>query len=140
QHLVTANPPYRLSGSGHLPGSRSRRQALFGGELNLKAFVRVAALTLTATGFFCLIFPFARSEELFLCLEEYDLHPVRELRIYNKVGVKDESPPAFILVASQRQKAPHLKTDQLILYCGAGADTILTDEALSFCPFLACNV
>jgi tRNA1(Val) A37 N6-methylase TrmN6 len=140
QHLVTANPPYRLPGSGRLPGSMSRSQALFGGELNLKAFARVAALTLSATGFFCLIFPFARREALFLRLEEYGLNPVRELRIYSKAGIKNDASPTFTLVASQRQKEPQFTSEQLVLYCGSGSDTVLTDEALSFCPFLACNL
>jgi tRNA1(Val) A37 N6-methylase TrmN6 len=137
QDLVTANPPYRLEGSGRLPKSFSRRQALFGEKHSLPAFVRAASLALSATGFFCLIFPFARRKELFLCLEANGLFPVKELRIYGK---PDTKAPAFVLVASQKSPGARLNAETLTLYRGCGTDTALTGEALDFCPFLACKV
>ncbi|MDR1241941.1 MAG: methyltransferase domain-containing protein [Deltaproteobacteria bacterium] len=137
QDLVTANPPYRLEGSGRLPKNFSRRQALFGTKHSLSAFVHVASLALSATGFFCLIFPFARREELFLCLEAHGLCPVKELRIYSK---PDAKAPAFVLTASQKTPRVRLNVETLTLYQGRGTDTVLTNQALDFCPFLACKI
>jgi tRNA1(Val) A37 N6-methylase TrmN6 len=139
QDLITANPPYRLTGSGRLPKSVSRSKALFGDENVLAAFVRVAGLALSDTGPFCLILPFSRREELFLRLAENGLTPFRELLVYNKDGAKRDVSPDFVLVASRRQSVSALQSEILFLYRSSGAETILTAEARSFCPFLFCN-
>jgi tRNA1Val (adenine37-N6)-methyltransferase len=136
QDLITANPPYRLTGSGRLPKSASRGRALFGGEDTLAAFVRVAGLALSDEGFFCIILPFSRREELFSRLVKNGLAPVRELRVYNKDGAERAGTPDFVIVASRRRSVSPLESEILFLYRGSGAETVLTAEARSFCPLL----
>jgi tRNA1(Val) A37 N6-methylase TrmN6 len=139
QDLITANPPYRLTGSGRLPKSASRSKALFGDENTLAAFVRVAGLALSDSGFFCLILPFSRREELFSRLVKNGLAPVRELRVYNKDGADRSGTPDFVLIASRRRSVSPPESEFLVLYRGSGAKTVLTAEARSFCPFLVCG-
>lgn len=133
--LVMANPPYRLPGSGRLPASESRRQALFGGAGNLAAFVRAAALAAGPTGTVCMIFPCARSAELAARLAEEGLQTAWHLLARNKAGEE----PFFSLIAARAKVSPAdaATVSELVLY-GAGAAG-LTEEAVRFCPFLACN-
>ncbi|MDR1126471.1 MAG: methyltransferase domain-containing protein [Deltaproteobacteria bacterium] len=135
--LVIANPPYHLPGSGRLPASESRRQALFGGAGNLAAFVRASALAAGDTGAVCLIFPFARAEELIARLADYGLQTARKLPVCSKRG----EAPFFCLLAAQKNAGPSSGPDsELILYGGnRTGQGGLTEEALLFCPFLACN-
>ena len=134
--LVIANPPYRLPGSGRLPASESRRQALFGGAGNLAAFVRAAALAAGDTGTVCLIFPCAREDELVARLAEEDLRVRRRLLVRNRAGEE----PFFSLLGTRAKASPAGSPthSELVLY-REGAATGLTEESLFFCPFLACN-
>ncbi|MDR2050462.1 MAG: methyltransferase domain-containing protein [Deltaproteobacteria bacterium] len=79
--LVTANPPYHLTGKGRLPLSPSRRLALHGDENTLRAFLRSARAAMSGSGAFCMIFPFSRRDELLAALKDCGLYPVRLLPV-----------------------------------------------------------
>ena len=144
--LITANPPYRLPGSGRLPLGEARRLALFGTADNLRAFIGAAACSLAEHGLFCLIFPLARAAELYRTLNEYGLAPCCRMEIHGKLG----APPTWLLLAAGRADASgRINRQQLCesanlperlhLYTGNGPDSALTGQAAQFCPFLACN-
>lgn len=135
--LVTANPPYRVPGSGREPSSMARRAALFGGPENLRAFCRAAALALKDGGLCCMIFPFARTSELCDILAQHGLMAEKLLT----VTTRPEQGPLLSLVAA-RKKTPGqtaqkpLNLPGLLIYSTSGRLKSLSAEALEFCPFL----
>ena len=139
--LVTANPPYRLPDEGRLPPSPLRRAALFGGRENLAAFVRAGRVLLAPEGLFCLIFPAGRADELTSLLAVEGL----ALQAACPVFSREASEPSLVLLAAQkygeRNKLAWREQKPLRLYCSLpSGGTILSGEALDFCPFLSCNM
>lgn len=140
--LVTANPPYRFAGSGRLPKSILRRDALFGNQQNLAAFIRVGESLLTPDGVFCLIFPIVRLPEL----ERLLLSAGLLVSDCIAVSAHKEEAPALALLSARRGggaesvvSSPSPK--KLVLYEEDSAgEKIISRDALSFCRFLSCNI
>jgi tRNA1Val (adenine37-N6)-methyltransferase len=136
--LVAANPPYRLPGQGRLPKSASRKTALFGDRENLRAFIRFAALMLAPSGKFCLVFPFARLDELKNELAAQSLYVADIL----PVRIREDEAPRWSLLAAAKNMTPQKSqafSPALTLYTGPKALREISKAALSFCPYLACN-
>lgn len=134
--LVVANPPYRRHGSGRPSPSSQRTRALFETPETLPAFTRAAARLLRAQGRSCWVYGPDRLPDLLLALRETGQEPAR-LRC---VHARAHGPATLVLVEAHRAGKPGLLVEPpLILHTGEGAATALTDEALAFCPLLACN-
>lgn len=134
--LVVANPPYRRHGSGRLSPSGQRSRALFEAPGTLPAFTQAAARLLRAGGRSCWVYGPDRLPDLLLALRGTGQEP-RRLRC---VHARAHGPATLVLVEARRAGKPGLVVEPpLILHTGEGAATALTDEALAFCPLLACN-
>lgn len=134
--LVVANPPYRRHGSGRLSPSGQRNRALFEAPGTLPAFTQAAARLLRARGRSCWVYGPDRLADLLLALRGTGQEP-RRLRC---VHARSHGPATLVLVEARRAGKPGLVVEPpLILHTGEGAATALTDEALAFCPLLACN-
>lgn len=146
--IVLANPPYRQRHRGRLPASRLRLTALFEEEGGPGIFCNAAGHALASGGRFGVIFPAARCNELLSVLTGVGLEPVRLLPVH----ARETEPPMLVLaeaiktasaqVPGERPAPPAggIKNDApLVLYTDRGARTALTEQALAFCPFLACN-
>lgn len=134
--LVVANPPYRLPGSGRLSPSGQRTRALFETHATLPAFAGAAARLLRARGRSFWVYGPDRLPDLLLELRAAGLEPKR----MRCVHARADGPATRVLVEARRAGRPGLIVGPpLILHTGEGAATALTDEALAFCPLLACN-
>lgn len=160
-NLITANPPYRLLGSGRLPASRLRREALFGTHNTLLHFVRAALFYLAPDGTACFCIPAERAEELLCLIIDNGLLPTRRLNVRTRA----HKAPYLCLIAACRlssnerppRKAPDsytmcaLLTSDLVLMepdrlsgvatrnkeTSKGSGMRYTTQALAFCPFLS---
>lgn len=134
--LVVANPPYRRHGSGRPSPNNQRSRALFEAPGTLPAFTQAAARLLRARGRSCWVYGPDRLADLLLALRGTGQEP-RRLRC---VHARSHGPATLVLVEARRAGKPGLVVEPpLILHTGEGAATALTDEALAFCPLLACN-
>lgn len=134
--LVVANPPYRRYGSGRPSPSSQRTRALFETPETLPAFARAAARLLRARGRSCWVYGPDRLPDLLLELRAAGLEPKRMRCIHSRA----DGPATLVLVEARRAGRPGLVVEPpLVLHAGEGAATALTDEALAFCPLLACN-
>ena len=140
--IVLTNPPYRQRQRGRLPASLPRLTALFEEEGGLPAFCNAAARALRADGRFGIIFPAARRDELLSALAGAGLAAVRLL----PVQARETDPAMLLLTEAVKTALPPVPKNQtlpedapLTLYSGRGTRTAFTEQALAFCPFLACN-
>ncbi|MDL2271936.1 methyltransferase [Desulfovibrio sp. OttesenSCG-928-I05] len=138
---VTANPPYRVEGTGRLPASAARRMALFGDAATLPSFVRAGADALAADGALCMVFPLDREESLTAAILNAGLFPrrARSVFFHERSAAKALPSPGdglILLEAVKKAPARIVREEPLIMHAGHGADTRLTDEASAFCPWL----
>lgn len=134
--LVVANPPYRRHGSGRPSPSSQRTRALFEAPVTLPAFARAAARLLRAGGRSCWVYGPDRLPYLLQELRAAGLEPKRMRCVHSRA----DRPATLVLVEARRAGRPSLAVEPpLVLHAGEGAATALTDEALAFCPLLACN-
>lgn len=134
--MVVANPPYRRHGSGRPSPSSQRTRALFETPETLPAFAQAAARLLRTGGRSCWVYGPDRLPDLLLALRATGQEPAR-LRC---VHARAHGPAMLVLVEARRAGKPGLVVEPpLILHEGEGTATALTDEALVFCPLLACN-
>lgn len=134
--LVLANPPYRRPDSGRRPEDADRDRARFASDGGLPAFAEAAAYALTNGGLFALIHLAERLGHVMASLAARRLEVKRLLPVSPRAGV----PAKQVLVAARKNGRPGLVLEPpLLLYQGTGAQTRLTEAALHFCPFLACN-
>lgn len=137
--LVLANPPFRVPGSGRLPHNPLRKNALFEEKDSLERFCGAASLALAPEGRFGILYEATRQDRLMLVLKESGLLCARVLPLQTRPGKK----PSRILV--EAVKAPDLVSaggplleKPLVLHTSHNGKG-LSEEALRFCPFLACN-
>ena len=134
--FVVANPPYREHGRGRVSQDDGPAKARFEGEGDFAAFARCAAVALKTRGKFAFVHLPERLAEIMAALASVKLEPKRMRLVH---GRADET-ARMVLMETVKAAGPGLKAEPpLVLHQGAGADTRLTDEALAFCPFLACN-
>jgi tRNA1(Val) A37 N6-methylase TrmN6 len=130
--LVTANPPYRISGTGRRISAPARQRALEAPAGALADFTRAAAFLLRHHGRFVCILPPARLGDAFAALRAARLEPRRLRCVHPRSGVK----AGFVLVEARKNARPDLVIEApLILHAGARGKTP-GPEALAFCPWL----
>lgn len=136
--LVLANPPYRQGSRGRLPHSVARRIALFEEPDTLEVFCRAAFQALVPGGRFGIVYPASRFTELVAVLEHSRLFPLRALPL----APRQDAPPALVLVealhTAPKDRPVPREEPPLILHEGQGPATRFSEEAVRFCPFLAC--
>ncbi|MHC1788704.1 tRNA1(Val) (adenine(37)-N6)-methyltransferase [Solidesulfovibrio sp.] len=134
--LVLCNPPYRDPASGRRPPGPARDAARFEVGGSLPDFAAAAAYLLANKGFFACIHLAERLTHVAAALAACRLEIKRLLPVAPRAG----APARQLLVAARKNGGPGLRLEPpLVLYAGSGSQTRLTDAALAFCPFLACN-
>ena len=130
--LVTANPPYRLTGTGRRISSPARRTALEAPQGVLAEFARAAAFLLRHHGRFACAFLPARLGDLFAALRAARLEPRRLRSVHPRPG----APAGLVLLEARKNARPDLMMEApLTLYAGARGQSFRR-EALAFCPWL----
>lgn len=128
---VLANPPFYQPGSGRLPASALRRQALFAQEHTLADFCNLAAMLLQEGGCFGLIYPTEGRGRLDAALAGCGLHIHRLLPVIFRTG---KGPERYLVEAAKEPAVrPVIQDPPLILHDKSG---MLTPAAKEFCPFL----
>ena len=130
--LVTANPPYRISGTGRRITSSARRKALEAPQSALADFARAAALLLRHHGRFACVFPPARLGELLAVLRGMRLEPRRLRCVHPRPGAE----AALVLVEARKNARPDLRIEAPLTLYSAAREKALSPEALAFCPWL----
>lgn len=134
--FVVANPPYRELGRGRASQGEERTTARFENKGRFAQFARCAAIALKTRGKFTFVHLPERLPELMAGLSNAGLVPKRMRLVH---GRKDET-AKMVLMETIKAGGPGLTVEPpLILHQGKGKDTHLTEEAISFCPFLKCN-
>lgn len=134
--LVVLNPPYRTPGHGRMSAGEQVRRARFETEAGLDAFLDAASYAVCNKGSVCMVHLAERLCDVFEKLRVRRLEPKRLLAVHGKHGDKAK----LIFVESRKNGRPGLTVEQgLTMYSGQGEHSRLTQQALSFCPFVSCN-
>ena len=134
--LVVCNPPYREPGTGRVCPDAGRTTARFEGGAGLSEFVRAASFAVRNRKPCVFIHLAERLDDLLVLLRASGLRPKEALFIHPR----SSSPARLVLVRALKNGGPGMDVSApLFLHEAEGADTRLTDQALSFCPRLACN-
>lgn len=134
--FVVANPPYRAPGSGRTSQGEARRTARFEARGDFTGFARCAAIALKTRGKFTFVHLPERLAEVMAGLGAAGLEPKRLRMVHGR----DDETASMVLMETVKAGGAGLKVEPpLILHQGRGQETRLTDQALDFCPFLACN-
>lgn len=134
--LVLSNPPFRAQQSGRTPPDANRLTARFETGAGLPEFAVAARRVLTTKGRFCIVYLAERLSQACAVLEEGGFAVKRVLPVHGKA----DQPAKLVLVEARKGGGPGMQLlPPLVLYAGAGQECALTQEALAFCPFLACN-
>lgn len=134
--LVLANPPYRHPASGRRPTDAGRDAARFETDGGLAAFAAAAAYAVKNQGLFACVYLAERLGHLMAVCAANRL----EIKRLSPVAPRAGAPAGQILTLARKNARPGLRLDApLALYEGHGHATRLTEAALAFCPFLACN-
>lgn len=134
--FVVANPPFRELGRGRISQGAARESARFEREGSFGAFAQCAAVALKTRGKFSFIHLPERLPDLMDALRQNGLSPKRMRLVH---GRADEV-AKMVMIESVKAGGPGLKVEApLVLHEGDGAETRLTEQALEYCPFLACN-
>lgn len=135
--FVVANPPYRELGTGRACQGQGRKAARFEDTGDFAGFARCAAVALKTRGKFSFVHLPERLPRLMADLAGVGLAPKRMRMVH---GRSDET-AKMVLMETVKAGHPGLKVEPpLVLHQGTGKQTRLTDQALEFCPFLACNL
>lgn len=134
--FVVSNPPYRELGTGRSSHGEGRKTARFENKGTFAAFARCAAVALKTKGKFSFVHLPERLPELMADLADAGLQPKRMRLVH---GRADET-AKMVLMETVKAGGVGLKVESpLILHEGKGKQTRLSEQALEFCPFLACN-
>lgn len=134
--LVLANPPYRHERSGRQNPQTARADARFENQASLQDFAQAARAACGTKARFCLVHLAERLHHLCSVLEAAGFALKRLTPVYSRA----HEPAKLILLEARKQGGEGLLLEPpLILYEGQGPATVMTRQALSFCPFLACN-
>ena len=128
--LVMANPPWRLRGTGRLPASKTRAQALFGDERTLGAFASAAAILLKERGCYACTAGVHRLPDTLDAVRAAGLSPTRLLLVHPNAQA---AASLFFLEAHKGMRTQMRIEAPLFLY---DASRSLRPEVLEFCPFL----
>lgn len=131
--FVVSNPPYRAPGSGRIPGDHSKHKACFSAESVLEDFFRACFFLLKNKGKAAFVFDSDRLDVFIKLIKHFSLTPKKILPVYGKAHKSSR----FFLLEARKNAKPGLELmAPLILYDDKNK---LTQKAVEFCPFLACN-
>jgi tRNA1(Val) A37 N6-methylase TrmN6 len=134
--LVTANPPYRITGTGRRISSLMRRKALEAPQGVLVDFIRTAALLLRHHGRFACVFPSARLGDLVAVLRAVRLEPRRLRCVHPRPGAE----AGLVLLEARKNAQPDLVIEAPLVLHPSARGQGFSQEALAFCPWLVrCN-
>jgi len=134
--LVLANPPYRQERSGRQNPETARADARFENQANLLDFAQNSRAACSTKARFCFIYLAERLHHACSVLEAAGFALKRILPVHSRTA----EPAKLVLLEARKQGGQGLLLEPpLILYEGRGPDTNMTKQALTFCPFLACN-
>lgn len=135
------NPPYRPTGHGRMPSNPAKQSAMFETDTRTEDFLEAASRALTTKGRLYMVHLPEHLPRLLGHLAAVNLEPKR-LRL---VHPHQDKPASLLLLEAGKGGKPGLSVEPpLILYrreCSPAGEVIhrATDEALAFCPFMACN-
>lgn len=135
------NPPYRPVGHGRMPSNPAKQSAMFETDTCIEDFLEAASLALATKGRLYMVHLPEHLPRLLGHLAAAKLAPKR-LRL---VHPHQDKPASLLLLETRKGGNLGLAVEPpLILYrrdCSPAGDVVhrATDEALAFCPFLACN-
>jgi tRNA1(Val) A37 N6-methylase TrmN6 len=130
--LVTANPPYRIVGTGRRISSPARRSALEAPEGALADFARAAGFLLRRHGRFACVFLPARLGDVFAALRSARLEPRRLRCVHPRPGAK----ATLVLVEARKHARPDLLIETPLTLHAAAHGKSFSSDALAFCPWL----
>ena len=130
--LVTANPPYRVSGTGRRSNSPVRQRALEAPQGALANFARAAALLLCHHGRFACVLPPARLGDAFDVLRSARLEPRRMRCLHPRPGAK----AGLVLVEARKNAQPDMVMEAPLFLHPDARGSRFSREALAFCPWL----
>ena len=130
--LVTANPPYRVAGTGRRISSSTRREALEAPQDALGDFADAAAFLLRHHGRFACVFLPARLSDLFAALRSARLEPRRLRCVHPRPGAQ----AGLVLVEARKDARPDMRIEAPLTLHADGRGHGLSPEALAFCPWL----
>lgn len=135
------NPPYRPVGQGRMPSNPAKQSAMFETDTRIEDFLEAASRALAIKGRLYMVHLPEHLPRLLGHLEAVKLEPKR-LRLVH--AHQDKSASLFLLETGKGGNPGLSVEPPLILYrreCSPTGDIVhrTTDEALAFCPFLACN-
>lgn len=134
--LVVANPPYRAPDSGRRNPGAAVQAARFELAAVLEDFVNAARAACANRMRFCLVYLAERLPLACAALEHGGFAVKRILPVHSRAC----EPAKLALLEARKQGGAGCElAPPLVLYQGWGQDTRLTEQALAFCPFLACN-
>jgi len=134
--LVVCNPPYREPGTGRVCPDAGKTTARFEGGAGLGDFVRAASFLVRNKKPCVFVHLAERLDDLLALMRSVRLRPKEALFIHPRPG----SAARLVLVRALKNAGPGMAVlPPLVLHEGAGGDTRLTEQALQFCPRLACN-
>lgn len=134
--FVVSNPPYRELGRGRVSKGDERATARFETQADFATFAKCAAVALKTRGKFTFVHLPERLPELMAGLAHAGLEPKRMRMVH---GRADESAKIVLVEAMKAGKVGLKVEPPLILHEGHGKGTCLSEDAVKFCPFLACN-
>ncbi len=132
--LVVCNPPYRDPASGRRSPDPGRDAARFETVAPGRAFMEAASLVLKNRKRACCIGLAERTDALLADAASCRLTPKRLRFVHPRPG----DPARLVLLELAKNGGPGLLVEPPLTLHQAGG-TRLTDEALTFCPALACN-
>ena len=130
--LVTANPPYRVSGTGRRISSPVRQRALEAPQGALADFARAAAFLLRRHGRFACVLSPARLGDAFSVLRSVRLEPRRLRCLHPRPGAK----AGLVLVEARKNARPDLMVEAPLFLHPEARGSRFSREALAFCPWL----
>ncbi len=133
--LIALNPPYRIPGSGRESEEELIRRARFETTADLADFLDAAAYAVRNKGIVCMVHLAERLCDILETLRTRRLEPKRILAVHGKQGDRAK----LVLVEARKNGRQGLSLEGLTMYSGQGEQSRLTQQALSFCPFLECN-
>jgi len=134
--LVLANPPYRDQASGRMNPEPTRAGARFELHAGLEDFAAAARSGCSTRARFCLVYLAERLQQAVAVLDAAGFALKRLLPVHSRAG----EPARLVLLEARKQAGQGVALEPpLVLYQGAGQATGVTEQALAFCPFLACN-
>ncbi|VVS92084.1 tRNA1(Val) (adenine(37)-N6)-methyltransferase [Desulfoluna spongiiphila] len=119
--LVISNPPYTPLGRGRLNPLDQKAIARHEVSLSLSQLLDAAALNLSPTGTFHLVYPADRCEEVLAAAQQKKLYPRRLRMVCSHAG----APPKRLLLSFGRTPAPLLTLPPLTVHENDGS---MTDE------------